>query len=117
MIEEATRVGLNLNVRKCKTLRIEYAGNREHRDEWQGSRRCRGVGSSLEAIVDKEGGSNKDIKNRLQKARSAFQRLGKVCTAKEMGRKTRYAYSRPNFDRSRYMVAKCGRSQRPKNKN
>ena len=32
----------------------------------------------LGATVDKESGGSKDIMNRLQKARSAFQRLGKV---------------------------------------
>ena len=29
LIEEAARVGFKLNVRKCKTLRTEYASNRE----------------------------------------------------------------------------------------
>ena len=40
----------------------------------------------LGATVDKEGGGSGDIKNRLQKARSAFQRLGKVWAARGIGR-------------------------------
>ena len=32
----------------------------------------------LRAIVDKEGGGSKDIRNRLQRAQGAFQRLWKV---------------------------------------
>ena len=35
----------------------------------------------LGATVDKEGGGSRDIKNRLQKARGASQRLGKVLEA------------------------------------
>ena len=45
----------------------------------------------LGATVDKEGGGSKDIMNRLQKARSAFQRLGKVWTERRIGRRV---YSR-----------------------
>ena len=39
--------------------------------------------------VDKEGGGSKDIMNRLQKARRAFQRLGKMWAAKGIGRRTK----------------------------
>ena len=50
--------------RKCKTLRTR-------------------------ATVDKEGGDSRDIKNRLQKARGAFQRLRKVWGARGIGRGTK----------------------------
>ena len=43
----------------------------------------------LGARVDKEGGDSKDIMIRLQKARRAFQRLGKVWTARGIGRRTK----------------------------
>ena len=43
----------------------------------------------LGATVDKEGGGSKDIMNRLQKARSAFQRLGKVWAARGIGSRTK----------------------------
>jgi len=39
--------------------------------------------------VDKEGGGSRDIKNRLQKASGAFQRLGKVWAARGIGRGTK----------------------------
>ena len=41
------------------------------------------------ATVVKEGGGSRDIKNRLQKARGAFQRLGKVWAARGIGRGTK----------------------------
>ena len=43
----------------------------------------------LGAIVDKEGGGSKDIRNRLQKARGAFQKLWKVWAARKIGRRTK----------------------------
>ena len=43
----------------------------------------------LGATVDKEGGGSRDITNRLQKARGAFQRPGKVWEARGIGRGTK----------------------------
>ena len=45
LTEEAARVGLKFNARKCKTLKTEYSSNRErgYRGEWQGGGRRRGV--------------------------------------------------------------------------
>ena len=82
-------MGLKLNARKCKTLRTEYASNRE-RIAVNGEE-VEDVGEFpyLGATVGKEGGGSRDIKNRLQKARGAFQRLGKVWAAREIGRGTR----------------------------
>ena len=43
LIEEIARVGFKLNARKCKTLRTEYASNRESivvNGAWRGGRRC-----------------------------------------------------------------------------
>ena len=89
LAEAAARVGLKLNARKCKTLRTEHANNRE------------GIvvnGRKVEdgeefpyqgAKVDKVGRGSKDIMNRLQKARRAFQRLGKVWAVRGIGRRTK----------------------------
>jgi hypothetical protein len=66
LVEEAARVGLKLNSRKCKTLRTKGARNREG---------IRVNGQEVEevdefvylgAIVDKKGGGSRDIKNRMQ---------------------------------------------------
>ena len=40
-------------------------------------------------MVDKEGGGDRDIKNRLQKARGAFHRLARVWNTRGIGRKTK----------------------------
>ena len=74
---------------KCKTLRTEYASNRE-RIAVNGEE-VEDVGEFpyLGATVDKEGGGSRDIRNRLQKARGVFQRLGKVWAARGIGRGTK----------------------------
>ena len=43
----------------------------------------------LGAIVDREGGDIKDIKNRLQKAHGGFQRLWKVLAAIGLGKRSK----------------------------
>ena len=72
LAEEAARVGLKLNARKCNTLRTECTCSRE-KIVVDGEE----VGDGEEftylgAIVDKEGGGSKEIMHRLQKARGAF---------------------------------------------
>ena len=61
LTEEEARVGLKLNARKCKTLRTEYASNREsivvNGEEVEDVVEFAYLG----ATVDKEGGGNKDI--------------------------------------------------------
>ena len=89
LTEEAARVGLKLNVRKCKTLRTEYASNRESIVANGGEVEDVEEFPYLGATVHKDGGGSKDIMNRLQKARSAFQRLGKVWAARGIGRRTK----------------------------
>ena len=78
LMEEAAGVGLKLNARKCKSLRTEFAQNRENTvvtgEEVEDVKEF----VYLKAIVDKEGGGSKDIRNRLQRAQGAFQRLWKV---------------------------------------
>ena len=89
LTEEAARVGLKLNTRKCKTLRTEYASNRERIAVNGEEMEDVGEFPYLGATVDKEGGGSRDIKNRLQKARGAFQRLRKVWEARGIGRGTK----------------------------
>ena len=43
----------------------------------------------LGAIVDKDGGGGKDIRDRLQTTRGAFQRLCKVWAARGIGKRTK----------------------------
>ena len=43
----------------------------------------------LGAMVDKEGGGDRDIKNRLQKARGAFYRLNRIWNTRSIGRNTK----------------------------
>ena len=43
----------------------------------------------LGAIVEKKGGGSEDIRNRMQKARGAFQRLWKVWVARRIGKRAK----------------------------
>ena len=89
LVEEAATVGLKLNARKCKTLRTEFAHSSgdivvygevvEDIEEFV----------YLGATVNKEGGGSRDITNQLQKARGAFQRLGKVWATRGIERRTK----------------------------
>ena len=86
LTEEAPRVDDKLN---CKTPRTEFARNKENIVV-----NCEEVEdveefAYLGAIVHKEGGGSKDIRNRLQKARGAFQKLWKVWAARKIGRRTK----------------------------
>ena len=47
----------------------------------------------LGAVVDREGGGGRDIKNRMQKARGAFKSLWRVWSARGIGRKTKMKFS------------------------
>ena len=85
--EEARRVGLKINEEKTKTMRIN-ARNQENIiingqdiedvDEFV----------YLGAKVCKEGGGVTDLKNRLSKARGAFNKLKKIWISNNISRKT-----------------------------
>lgn len=70
--KEAERVGLKLSVKKCKTLRTSQAKNNEKTkvrgDQVEDVKEFLYLGEE----VDKEGGGNKDMDHRLQKAHGAF---------------------------------------------
>ena len=89
LAEEAARVGLKLNARKCKTQRTECASSREN--IVVDGREMADVKefTSPGAILDKEGGGSKDIMHSLQKACGAFQRLRRVWAARGIGRTTK----------------------------
>ena len=93
LTEEAARVGLKLNAKKCKTLRTEYASNRERIAVNGEEAEYVGEFPYLGATAVKEGGGSRDKKNRLQKARGAFQRLGKLWAARGIGRGTKIRLS------------------------
>ena len=73
-----TGYGLDHEEDNSKTLRMEFATNREsivvNGEEVKDVEEFAYLG----AIVEKKGGGSKDIRNRMQKARGAFQRLWKV---------------------------------------
>ena len=89
MICEAARLGLKLNAKKFKTLSTEYTRNedtiRVDNDPVEDVSEFEYLG----AMVDGEGGGDRDIKNRLQKARGAFHRLARLWNTRGIGRKTK----------------------------
>ena len=89
LAEEAARVGLKLNSRNCKTLRTEFAHS--SKDVVVNGEEVEDVEEFvyLGDTVNKEGGGSRDITNRLQKARGAFQRHGKVWATRGIGRRTK----------------------------
>ena len=86
LVEEAQRVCLKLNAKKCKTLRTKCAKRDEkvllNGEEVEDVKEF----IYLVATVDKEGGGNRDIAYRLQKARGALRRLKRIWTARGIGR-------------------------------
>ena len=70
-----------------KTLRTEFVRNRE--SIVVNSEEVKDVEefAYLGAIVEKKGGGSEDIRNRMQKARGAFQRLWKVWVARGIGKR------------------------------
>ena len=86
---EAGRVGLKLSPLKCKTLRTKHA---------KSSEKVLLDGKEVEdcdefiylgATVDKEGGGDKDIANRLKKGRGVFKSLWRVWSVRGIGRRTK----------------------------
>ena len=72
-----------------KTLRTEFVRNRE--SIVVNSEEVKDVEefAYLGAIVEKKGGGSEDIRNRMQKARGAFQRLWKVWVARRIGKRAK----------------------------
>ena len=72
-----------------KTLRTEFVKNRER--IVVNSQEVKDVEefAYLGAIVEEKGGGSENIRNRMQKARGAFQRLWKVWVARGIGKRAR----------------------------
>ena len=89
MIEEASRVGLKLNAKKCKTLRTDLEFPRNEDKILVNNEPVEDVKeiTYLGTMVNKEGGGDKDIKNMLQKARGAFHRLNRIWSTRKNRKK------------------------------
>ena len=81
--------GLNHEEDNSKALRTEFVRNRK--SIVVNSVQVKDVEefAYLGAFVEKKGGGNEDIRNRMQKARGAFQRLWKVWVARRIGKRAK----------------------------
>ena len=88
LVDEAARVGLKINAKKSKVMRINARNdqrikvNDEQVDDVEEF-------LYLGALLDKEGGATKDIQQRLSKARQTFYRLRRIWDSSEISRKTK----------------------------
>ncbi|KAL9969196.1 hypothetical protein ACROYT_G021383 [Oculina patagonica] len=86
LVDEAARVSLRVNAKKSKVMRVNARNdqgleiNGEQVDEVEEF-------VYLGALLDKEGGTTKDIQHRLSKARQAFYRMRRLWDTSEIGRK------------------------------
>ena len=88
LAHEAERVGLTINVDKCKLLRINSRNNDMVEVNGKGIEDVdRFV--YLGATVSKEGGGTEDIHNRVLKARWVFMRLKKIWRSHSLSRRTK----------------------------
>ena len=86
--EEARRVGLKINGEKTKTMRINARNQENIIINGQDIEDVEEF-VYLGAKVCKEGGGMKDLKNRLSKARGAFNKLKKIWISNNISRKTK----------------------------
>ena len=88
LVDEAARVGLKINAKKSKVMRINARNdqrikvNDEQVDDVEEF-------LYLGALLDREGGATKDIQQRLSKARQTFYRLRRIWDCNEISRKTK----------------------------
>ena len=85
LVHNAGRLGLKLNVQKCKVMRM----NTQREDKVMiGREEVEDVEEFvyLGTTVTKEGGGIEDIKKRLSKARGAFFNLKKIWNTRSIGR-------------------------------
>ena len=88
LAHEAGRVGMKVNVDKCKLLRINSRSNDVVEVNGRGIEDVdRFV--YLGATVSKEGGGTEDIQNRVVKARGVFLRLKKIWSSHSISRRTK----------------------------
>ena len=88
LVDEAARVGLKINAKKSKVMRINARNdqrikvNDEQVDDAEEF-------LYLGALLDKEGGATKDIQQRLSNARQTFYRLRRIWDCNKISRKTK----------------------------
>jgi len=88
LAHEAERVGLKVNVDKCKLLQINSRNNDVVEVNGRGIEDVdRFV--YLGATVSKEGGGTEDIHNRVVKARGVFLKLKKIWSSNSISRRTK----------------------------
>ena len=88
LVEEAGRVGLKLNCKKCKSMRINSRRDTRIKvghEEVESVQDFVYLGATLFA----DGGGDIDICNRTAKARGTFLRLGRLWSTASIGRKTK----------------------------
>ena len=88
LADEAARVGLKINAKKSNVMQVN--AKNDQRIELNGEQ-VEEVEEFvyLGALLDKEGGTTKDIQHRLSKARQAFYRMRRIWDNSEIGRKTK----------------------------
>ena len=88
MNEEATRVGLKINKGKTKVMRTNGKSQEKVAIDGQDIDEIEEF-NYLGAIICKEGGGMKDLKNRLSKARGTFARLKRIWNSKSITKRTK----------------------------
>ena len=88
LAHEAERVGLKVNVDKCKLLRINSRNNDVVEVNGRGIEDVDRL-VYLGATVSKEGGGTEDIHNRVVKARGVFLKLKKIWSSNSISRRTK----------------------------
>jgi hypothetical protein len=86
---EAGRVGLKISATKTKTMRANPSNQEPFTIGTHGEIEDVDEFTYLGAIVCKDGGGMRDLKNRLSKARGTFIRLKKIWRSSIISRKTK----------------------------
>ena len=77
---EAEKVGLQININKTEVMRVKY--NRQEAIQLQGKEIKEADSFTyLGSVVSKDGGTEEDIRNRINKARHAFNTLRPIWRA------------------------------------
>ena len=88
LTQEAEKVGLRVNVDKCKLLRINSQSNDAVEVNGQGIEDVHRF-VYLGVTLSKEGGGTQDIHNSVVKARGVFLRLKKIWSSNSISRRTK----------------------------
>ena len=88
LVENSARVGLKLNIPKCKVM---TTNTRQNAPVTIGDTQIENVQefTYLGATIGKDGGGTEDLQNRLHKAKGTFYNLSKVWRMRNIGRNTK----------------------------